>query len=663
MAAVNAEDIEKLKASLRSNDQSVRLNAALELAAVGDTASIPVLIECLDHDSGVVRKRHVAGGLAGLGEHAVPALTEALRSRSPRVRVAAALSLNAIDEHGVDNLSAVVLDGLENGDAGTKFDALDFLSGLGSGGSLTVSSKLCELLSSSYDLFDPEQWWNDWRVEVATVLATLAETRGEIGQALVDALQARDESVRWGAAKALASIEASVRNALPALSSAALDESEVEGVRVEAAYALAAIGDQNDAIPVFLNMLRDSDWWVRLFAVRLLGRAASSPHDAQSVARVVPALVCALDDSDPNVRLSAIFALSLAGPRAADAVRALIAKLSSPESGPVAAEALATIGSSAIPALEAALHVDRTARRHAAYGLRLIGTSAALASLNAFEQVHPIDHLEPEATHFYCRVEVDLDDTKVSAFQGMYRTTLDKDEVPDVEYDLPYPKYEFLRYLVEYEGLCMHGSRRPDIGLLKPVSYSTAGEATGNLNAIYADKDYVRPIYFAVFYQGPNFGVANKIAELTDDGLITKSLGANIDRRYHVLSIGVNGLRRRGVRHPGTVYILPPDTFEDADVQWVSRVPVRPLMRLAVAPDDLPLLEDVWGYDGRDGRRVFVNPEEPYPFLQHIEAYPVRPSGRPPWVTPETGPVSPCPMMLRSSRLSTQSERSPRERV
>jgi hypothetical protein len=45
-----------------------------------------------------------------------------------------------------------------------------------------------------------------------------------------------------------------------------------------------------------------------------------------------------------------------------------------------------------------------------------------------------------------------------------------------------------------------------------------------------------------------------------------------------------------------TVYVLPPGTFSKMG-EWTSLVPARPLASLAVAPEDLPLLEELWGTD------------------------------------------------------------------
>jgi hypothetical protein len=86
-------------------------------------------------------------------------------------------------------------------------------------------------------------------------------------------------------------------------------------------------------------------------------------------------------------------------------------------------------------------------------------------------------------------------------------------------------------------------------------------------------------------------------------------------------------LRPQGLpREPwrsGCIYVLPEESF-DYRKEWTSRVPVRPLMRLPVEPDDLPLRDQVWGADGRYPVAVRVRPDQPFPFLADAQGTPVR---------------------------------------
>jgi hypothetical protein len=308
----------------------------------------------------------------------------------------------------------------------------------------------------------------------------------------------------------------------------------------------------------------------------------------------------------------------------------LIEALRVPDTGPVAAEALAKVGDAAIRALTDALaERDEVVRRHAAYALKLIGAAAALDAVDAAERERPIDHLKPAPHHFYVQAPVVWDDAKVAAFEALYQATLAQGVGSEVAYTLPYPKHEFLRYCVEHKGLLLHGSTRTDLDILKPLRWSTDGADHGNVSGVYADKDYIRPIYFGVVNRKRCFGLNNGFFDLTEDGQVSQDESQGFDRRFYRLTVGVNGLRRDPWQN-AMVYILPPDTFEFWN-EWTSRVPVRPLMKLAVAPEDLPLRDQVWGANWRQRGDLWVTLEDEFPFLKDVRGTPIRPNGRPPW--------------------------------
>jgi hypothetical protein len=311
----------------------------------------------------------------------------------------------------------------------------------------------------------------------------------------------------------------------------------------------------------------------------------------------------------------------------------LVAALSSSDTGPVAAEALAKIGEAAVPALARALAAgDEAQRRHAAYALSLIDAPSALDALRTAQAAGPLQPLRPSIHHFFMQVPVTLEDAKVAAFEALYQETLTRGMSNEVDYTLPYPRHEFLRYLIERRGLLLHGSGRMDLDVLQPLRWSTDGADHGNVSGVYADRDPGtprreggRPIYFAVIHRARCFGLNNGFFDLTEDGKVAEGEDQGFDRRFYRLTISVNGLRRDPWRN-GMVYVLPPDTFQYWN-EWTSRAPVRPLMKLAVTPEDLPLREEVWGVDWRQPGSSWIKPEEPFPFLCDVRATPIRPHG------------------------------------
>ncbi|MBI1927159.1 HEAT repeat domain-containing protein [Candidatus Poribacteria bacterium] len=222
---------------------------------------------------------------------------------------------------------------------------------------------------------------------------------------------ASDESVHLHAADALGVRGTSARGAIPALIRALRDESEA--VRLNAAYALGAIGEpavpaliealreeaevsleQNlkrshtnpsqlysvyalstvgePAVPALIETLRDEKWWVRAAAADILGDIGR-PAKA-----TVSALIEALRDESEWVRRNATEALGTIGLAAQDAVPVLIDLLSDQHSWVRhnAVSALARMGSAAqvaVPALNQALSDEnRYVRGNAMIALRRI---------------------------------------------------------------------------------------------------------------------------------------------------------------------------------------------------------------------------------------------------------------------------------------------------
>ncbi|MCB0084646.1 MAG: hypothetical protein KDE47_27085, partial [Caldilineaceae bacterium] len=262
-----------------------------------------------------------------------------------------------------------------------------------------------------------------------------------------------------------------------------------------------------------------------------------------------------------------------------------------------------------------------TTAAHAAYALQLLDGLPA--------DDHVVAPLEPTPHHFYCQVQVTLDAEKVAAFETLYQTTLARGQGETVEYTLPHPKHEFLRYLVEQKGLFLHGSGKPDIDILKPFRYGTDAADHGNVSGVYADMDPIRPVYFAVVEGKRCFGMTNGYFNLTESGEHSTKGDLPCNERFYKLAIGVNGLCRPFWR-TGMIYVLPPDTFT-YEKEWTSRQPVPPLLRVPVTHEDLPLYDQVWGADWRRLDLNWVDPREPFPFLQDVQAHPILPAGRPLW--------------------------------
>jgi hypothetical protein len=164
----------------------------------------------------------------------------------------------------------------------------------------------------------------------------------------------------------------------------------------------------------------------------------------------------------------------------------------------------------------------------------------------------------------------------------------------DLTYELPYPKYEFLCYLADRRGYLLHGSNAADIGVFEPRMQPDAMNRPRK--CVYATPDGIWPMYFALIDRARYRGsLRNRFVRRADDDGTT--------RRYYRFSINEKLLRRRPWQ-PGTIYILPAETFEPTldgkgrpTEEWASSVGVRPAARIAVEPADFPFLDRVEGHD------------------------------------------------------------------
>ena len=164
---------------------------------------------------------------------------------------------------------------------------------------------------------------------------------------------------------------------------------------------------------------------------------------------------------------------------------------------------------------------------------------------------------------------------------------------------VPEPRLEFLRWLATHRDVVFHGSPRADLTELSTERASRDLTAWGDQRAVYATKDPVWALYFACLRRDRGWTG-------TRNGTLGVASGALYPRVYFFV-------HNRGSASPerfgrGSVYVLPADTFE-ADrpllgaldtSHLVSRVPVVPLARIDVTPDDFPFRHRVGYYRDRE---------------------------------------------------------------
>ena len=189
-----------------------------------------------------------------------------------------------------------------------------------------------------------------------------------------------------------------------------------------------------------------------------------------------------------------------------------------------------------------------------------------------------------------------LNSQKIEAFEYLFLEARRLGPAAFIDYDLKYPKHEFLRYLVERKQILLHGSNYPDLRVLLPMRFTLDARAAMNNQSIFASADGVLPMFFAILdrenYVGTMSIGAYRLPDAT--GLATT---------HYFFSINEAKLKSWPFRC-GTIYLLPKDKFKPAAdgqgvvlEEWISHEPVQVIAKLSISPEDFPLLDTIWGHN------------------------------------------------------------------
>ncbi|NES19568.1 MAG: hypothetical protein F6K41_11725 [Symploca sp. SIO3E6] len=275
--------------ALENADSYVRCKAANSLGKIGSDAAVPALINALENADSYVRWI-TANSLGKIGsDAAVPALINALEDSEFYVRSRAA---EALGEIGSDTaVPALINNVLEYSDYDLPNRAAEALRKIGSDTAIPAFINALEHPKSD-------------------VRSRAAEALGEIGSdaavpALINALEYSDSDVRWKAADSLGKIGSDA--AVPALIKA-LEYSDSDVCR-SAALALGEIGSEMDSDAALIKALEHSDSDVCRSAAIALGEIGSE-MDSDAV---VPILINTLEDSGYYVLWRAAYSLGKIG--------------------------------------------------------------------------------------------------------------------------------------------------------------------------------------------------------------------------------------------------------------------------------------------------------------------------------------------------------------
>jgi hypothetical protein len=164
-----------------------------------------------------------------------------------------------------------------------------------------------------------------------------------------------------------------------------------------------------------------------------------------------------------------------------------------------------------------------------------------------------------------------------------------------IDYQLAYPKVDFLNYVCDWRGFVAHGSLAQDLSLLQPIRYSQDASEFGNRQQIFCSPDGIWAIWFAI--------LDKSICHLTENGCVRLGSGSKRSKFYHFDLPAA--CRNDKPFTEGMVYIAHASDFPDhrnypmldwfdAEIEeWGSVDSVTPLVRLQVTPEDFPYLDKV----------------------------------------------------------------------
>ncbi len=210
------------------------------------------------------------------------------------------------------------------------------------------------------------------------------------------------------------------------------------------------------------------------------------------------------------------------------------------------------------------------------------------------------------------RPPIAADPEATAAFDALYDAALAAGPGEPIDYTLPWPRWQFIAHVSDTRRAVVHGSQNTGIDLFEPRQSNDA-HPFGDRAAVFGSSDGLWSMYYAILdratYPMLLLNAAFRLEE--EDGTLGEP--------HYFFSISDKALARRPYA-PGMIYFLPGDSFETMPPetrgstrihipQYASLLSVKPLARIAVAPEDFPFLAQMRGHDDETIlRRVKADP-------------------------------------------------------
>lgn len=188
----------------------------------------------------------------------------------------------------------------------------------------------------------------------------------------------------------------------------------------------------------------------------------------------------------------------------------------------------------------------------------------------------------------------------VADFDALFDRATASNNAAPIHYDLPWPRWQFIAHVADSGGVIVHGSQNDGIEVFEPRKANDA-HPFGDRAAVFGSSDGLWSMYYAILDR------AQYPMLLVNSALRIEGDGGTLSEPLYYFSISATALQHRPYK-PGMIYFLPGDSFEPMPPQqagslrmrvpqWASLAPVRPLARIAIAPEDFPFLDQIRGHD------------------------------------------------------------------
>ncbi|MEM7125125.1 MAG: hypothetical protein AAF702_02285 [Chloroflexota bacterium] len=191
-----------------------------------------------------------------------------------------------------------------------------------------------------------------------------------------------------------------------------------------------------------------------------------------------------------------------------------------------------------------------------------------------------------------------IDEAAQRAFDALLQAGLAQGVDEFIDYDLTYPKIDFLNYLCDQQGYVVHGSKLSDLRELKPIRHTTDKTEFGNRQMLFASPDPAWGMWFAI--------LDKTVAKATSNACIRQGASSDEWTKYYFFELPT--MLKETDQWPfvdGTIYLARAEDFPEIrsnglfdllDIsveEWGCMKPVQPLAKLSVSPTDFPFLEQV----------------------------------------------------------------------